>query len=313
MLELLCLYVRLGLCCTFLEHPIKFRATTARFVAGKPVPEQRLFLGELALHNARALVAAVRWCADHRVGAFRISSRLLPLATHPVLGYTLGELPLWRETSLQLANARALARQHDIRLSFHPDQFVVPGSVSPAVVDSSLAELEHQAEVAELVGAEQLTLHGGGAQPDRQTALDRLERALDRLSARARSRIALENDDRVFRVHDLLPLCERAGLPLVYDVHHHRCLPSGLHVDEATERAVGTWKGREPWVHISSPKDGWRSSRPHLHADYIEPCDVPRSWLGLRVTVDVEAKAKERAVLRLQRWVEALGKSRANV
>jgi len=58
-------------------------------------------------------------------------------------------------------------------------------------------------------------------------------------------------------------------------------------------------------VHISSPRDGWRSRRPQLHADYIRPRDVPRSWLGRRITVDVEAKAKERAVLRLRRWVDA--------
>lgn len=297
--------MRLGLCCTFLAQPIKFRATTARFVSGKRKREQRRFLGELALHNADALLAAVRWCADHRVGAFRISSQLFPLATHPEVGYALRELSGWTEVSRQLVAVRDLARRRDVRLSFHPDQFVVPGSQSPTVVESSLAELEHQAEIAELVGAEQLTLHGGGGKPDKQAALARLERGLDRLSDRARSLIALENDDRIFHVEDLLPVCRRAGLPLVYDVHHHRCLPDRLDVDEATELTARTWGQREPWAHLSSPRYGWRSTKPGVHADFIRPRDVPPSWIGRRLTVDVEAKAKELAVLRLGRWVEA--------
>ena len=117
------------------------------------------------------------------------------------------------------------------------------------------------------------------------------------LSARARSRLALENDDRQFTPADLLPFCERFGLPMVYDAHHHRCKPDELSVPEATARAAATWGGREPYFHISSPRDGWGAREPRPHADYIDPTDVPREWLGMDITVDVEAKAKERAVL----------------
>lgn len=89
------------------------------------------------------------------------------------------------------------------------------------------------------------------------------------------------------------------GLPLVYDVHHHRCLPDRLDEEEATEAAASTWGGREPWVHLSSPRGGWGSANPRLHADCIDPEDLPTAWRGRRMTVDVEAKAKERAVLAL--------------
>ncbi|MCY1005757.1 UV DNA damage repair endonuclease UvsE [Nannocystis pusilla] len=303
--------MRLGLCCTFLEEPIKFRHATARVVGAKPRAAQRLYLGEIALANADALAAAVTWCAERGIGAFRVSSQLFPLATHPEVGYALEELPTWSGVERRLAAVRELARTRDVRLSFHPDQFVVPGSASPAVVESSLAELEHHGRMAELVGAEQVTLHGGGAQPDKATALARLERGLDRLSPRGRERIVLENDDRVFTVDDLLPVCARAGLPLVHDVHHHRCLPGEIPVEEAIELAAATWGAREPWAHISSPKGGWASKQPHVHDDYIRPADVPRAWLGRKITVDVEAKAKEQAVLRLARWVAAQAKPRA--
>jgi UV DNA damage endonuclease len=101
-------------------------------------------------------------------------------------------------------------------------------------------------------------------------------------------------------VADLLPLCERAGLPLVYDAHHHRCHPDGLDVDEASERAAATWGRREPWMHISSPRDGWDAPNPRPHAGYVDPADFPDRWRAMRITVDVEAKEKERAVLALR-------------
>ncbi|MDB4971446.1 MAG: UV-damage endonuclease [Myxococcales bacterium] len=293
------------MCCGFVEEPIRFRATTARFVATRSRREQRQFLAQLALDNLAALEAAVRWCGSHDVGAFRVMSQLFPLVTHPDVGYAVDELPRAAEIAAGLDRVRLAAKKLDVRLSFHPDQFIVPGSESAAVVESSLAELEHQADLARRIGAEQLTIHGGGARPDKAAALVRLARGLARLSAGARGLIALENDDRVYTVADLLPLCERDGLPLVYDVHHHRCNPDELSLEEATVRAAATWKKREPWVHLSSPLGGWRDRRPQSHADFIAPGDVPPFWIGRALTVDIEAKAKERAVLRLQGWVRA--------
>jgi UV DNA damage endonuclease len=88
-------------------------------------------------------------------------------------------------------------------------------------------------------------------------------------------------------------------VPLVYDAHHHRCHGDGLSVEEATELAAATWGEREPWAHISSPREGWGAANPRPHADYIDPADFPGAWIGRRMTVDVEAKAKERAVIKL--------------
>jgi UV DNA damage endonuclease len=270
--------------------------------------ERAALLNELALHNAQALAAALRWCATHGVGAFRVPSGILPMYTHPVVGWQLDD----HGAGAGVSNALRAARRSGIRLSFHPDQFVVPGSLNPAVVDASLAELEYQAHVAELVGAEQLTIHGGGAQGGKPASLARLATNLRLLSPRARRRIVLENDDRVFTVEDLLPLCERLDVPLVYDVHHHRCNPDRLDVEQATELAAATWSGREPWGHVSSPALGWKGRDPRPHADYIKPSDVPACWLGRAMTIDVEAKAKERAVLRLSRWLARVERTAAS-
>lgn len=87
-------------------------------------------------------------------------------------------------------------------------------------------------------------------------------------------------------------------IPLVYDVHHHRCLPDGLSVAAATEQSLKTWD-REPLFHISSPKDGWSGPNPRKHHDYIDIHDLPKEWLSMDITVEVEAKAKEPAIRKL--------------
>jgi UV DNA damage endonuclease len=295
--------LRLGLCCQFVDAPIRFRAATHRYVMTLAPVARRAYLSSVARANAIALLHAVERCHELGIGAFRITSQVLPLATHPESGYSLETLDDGDVIARAYAAAGAHARLRGVRLSFHPDQFVVLNSVREDVVDSSLRELELQGELAELVGADTVCLHGGGAVDGKPAALDRLTRALGRLSARARAPLALENDDRVFSPADLLPLCEREGVPFVYDVHHHRCLADGLTVGEASARAVTTWRTREPWMHISSPRAGWNGGDARPHADYVDPADFPEEWLHVAattgLTVDVEAKAKERAVLAL--------------
>ncbi len=123
---------------------------------------------------------------------------------------------------------------------------------------------------------------------------------MERLSNRARNRLTVENDDKTFTPADLLPICKTEGVPLVYDVHHHRCNPDGLSIEHVTKRAITTWN-REPLYHISSPLDGWTGPNPERHHDYIDLQDFPPCWRRRKITVEVEAKAKEVAVSKLRK------------
>jgi UV DNA damage repair endonuclease len=69
--------------------------------------------------------------------------------------------------------------------------------------------------------------------------------------------------------------------------------------------AIKTWN-REPLFHISSPQQGWQDSGKQKHADYIDITDFPISWLNLDITIEVEAKAKELAVLKLMKDIQIL-------
>ena len=293
--------LRLGLCCQFSEAPIKFRVTTATAMQRLPRREQLARFAELCAGNAESLLAALQFCAAHRIGSFRILTPIMPVKTHPTVGYRVEELPGADEIVAQFRRCGEFARAQGIRTGFHPDQFVVLNSPEADIVARSVADIESQAELAEWTNADTVNIHGGGGYGDKPAALERFRRNLELLSPRARACLTVENDDKTFTPADLLPLCRSEGVPLVYDAHHHRCLPDDLTVEQATEAARKTWKNREPLFHISSPLAGWFGPKPERHHDYIDPKDFPAAWRGLALTVEVEAKAKELAVARLQR------------
>ena len=292
------------MCCLFRDEPIKFVTTTAAAISRMPRPEALAKLSRLCLQNADSLLAALDFCARSGIGCFRVNSQILPIRTHPACGYDISELPDGEEIVRRFRKCGTVAVRDNLRTSFHPDQFVVLNSQRPDVVESSLRELEYQAEVAEWIGADVVNIHGGGAFGDKKKALAGFARSLERLSPRVRSRLTIENDDKIFTPADLLPMCLATGIPLVYDVHHHRCHADDLSIGEVTERALATWN-REPMFHLSSPIEGWEGPRPERHHDMIDIKDFPDCWKDLGITVEVEAKAKELAVLKLKKELES--------
>ena len=268
--------IRLGLCCIFRDEPIKFRTTTATAIKRLSRDEGRKKLADLCAANAAALMEALQFCSANGIGCFRVNSQILPLKTHPEVGYDLAELPGGRQIVNQFRKCGTFAKAAGLRTTFHPDQFVVLNSPKPDVVEQSIQEIEYQAEVAQWIGADVVNIHGGGAYGDKQAALQTLAKNLARLSKKARRLLTVENDDKIYTPADLLPLCKDQGVPLVYDVHHHRCNPDGMSVEQATKKALATWN-REPLFHISSPIEGWNGPKPERHHDFIDVKDFPES------------------------------------
>jgi UV DNA damage endonuclease len=295
--------MRFGLCCLFHTEPVSFRTTTAKALSALDRDDQLRKLAGICHHNARNLLLALEAVQRLGIGAFRIMSPLFPRMTHPEVGYRLEELPDGNLVALLLEEVRNFAMNNDIRLSFHPDQFVVLSSPHSSVVANSIQELKYQAQLAEAVGADVINIHAGGVYGDKAAALERFCQVYPALPDNVKSRLTLENDDISYTVRDLLPVCKNLAIPMVYDVHHHRCNPDGLSIEEATCLASETWRrvGQEQYCHLSSPKAGWGGGKPRPHADYIDLADFPECWQGRVMTVDIEAKAKELAVVRLMK------------
>jgi UV DNA damage endonuclease len=280
---------------------------------------------EVSLERLRVILDRLE-ARDIRM--YRMATALAPYASHP-------ELPQFHrqveECAEQLAEVGRLARARGIRLSTHPGQYTVLNSEDPAVQAAAAAEVEVQAALLDAMGQPPeavVVLHIGGSAGGTAAAMDRFVAGFERLSERARARLAIENDDRSFGLVDVLTLASRCSLPVIWDVLHHRCLdPGGLPDDEALRLALDTWPpGVVPKIHYSSPRldveerkrrDGRRVERrlvlPQLraHADLVDPIGFEnflRYAAGRRdFDVMLEAKAKDLALLRLRDQLERRG------
>jgi len=291
--------IRLGLCCVFRDVDIKFNTTTATHILKMNRKDALNKISNLCLSNSISLMNALKYCFESGIGCFRINSHILPVKTHPEAGYEIQDLPNYKSIVENFQKCGDFAKSNNIRTCFHPDQFVVLNSPNLDVVNKSILEIEYQTEVAEWVNADVVNIHGGGGYGDKKKAIDCFKKNFQKLSSTAKKLLTVENDDKVYTPTDLLPLCNELNIPLVYDVHHHRCLSDGFDIEQITNQSILTWNNREPLFHISSPKNGWGQKKEKEHHDFIDVQDFPDFWKNQSLTIEVEAKAKESAVLQL--------------
>lgn len=290
--------IRFGLCCIFKNEPIHFRRATFRYLSTFKRQDQLLYLSKIIISNAESLLKALIFCKNNGIGSFRVNSRILPLKTHPEIGYETEKLPEYKIILDLFYECGRYSRENNIRTTLHPDQFVLLSSPSESVTEKSIAELYYQAETAEWINADVINIHAGGAYGSKDEALKRCKKRIQKLPDSIKKLLTLENDDKIYTPSDLFPVCMEMNIPLVYDVHHHRCIEKDYNIEKTTELALKTWN-REPVFHISSPRYGWENNKKQIHSDYISLDDFPLFWENLDITVEVEAKAKELAVLRL--------------
>ena len=259
-------------------------------------------LAEVIAANLAHLEAILAWNVERGIHFFRIASGLVPFASHPDFRFD------WRARfAAPLERVAAFAADHDVRLSMHPGQYTVLNAVKAEVVESALTELEYHAQVLDTVAGEAgtITLHVGGAYGDPDAAKERAARAARRLSERALARLTFEHDDTVFDLDDTLEVAGAVGVPVVFDIHHHRCLHRRAawrdDLPDLLERVMSTWGDRVPKVHVSSA----RAPGEKAHADHVDDHDLDLALALLAevggdrpVDVMLEAKAKEAAVLR---------------
>jgi UV DNA damage endonuclease len=258
--------------------------------------------------NLQSILDMVRWNAEHGIHFLRISSDVVPFATKPEFPFDWAEAYDWL-----FRDIRRVVKAEGMRVTAHPGQYTVINSPKPRVVEESIRELDHQARLLSLIDPKlgTLTLHVGGAYGDKAAAVERFAENFRRLSEPARRMLILENDDTTYHLDDVLPLCERLGIPLVFDYFHHLCHHVGDEHDdgltEKLERVAATWGGRVPKLHLSSARpDG----PPTAHADYVRPEDLDAfvevmDAVGGDEPYDLmlEAKAKERATVALQAYL----------
>lgn len=252
--------------------------------------------------NLNALQAILEWNRDHRIGFFRISSTTVPFASHPVMSLN------WQEHFADhFARIGQFIRDHDMRINVHPGQYILLNSPREDVVERSVAELAYHADLLDLMeldATHKIQIHTGGVYEDRDTASNRFIERYRVLPDPIRSRLVIENDERQFALADNTRIHEATGIPLLFDVFHHRLFNHGESLDQALSMAMSTWDGHgAPMIDYSSQH---RERQPGAHTMSIELEDfatVAEMLHDRDVDVMLEIKDKETSVLKAMAYL----------
>jgi UV DNA damage endonuclease len=290
-----CSLARLGFVASVLSEDIS-ASRTCRLKNATP-----LRLHELITENLLALERIATFLERHRILLYRITSNLIPFASHPI-----NTLEWWEEFAPQLNTLGRRFRTLGVRVSTHPGQYTVLNSPYPRIVQAAVAELEYHARLLDALGADRsakIVLHIGGLYAASEAiAMDRFCAIASELSGAVRRRLVVENDDRLFDAEEVVSVAHRMRLPVVFDWLHHQANPCRAPLEEILPAIFATWKPEDgrPKVHLSSQATG---GPPGAHADFIDVADARGFFAVLPAQpfdCMLEAKQKDRAVLRLR-------------
>jgi UV DNA damage endonuclease len=257
--------------------------------------EERLM--ETVAGNLACLAKILRYNRDHAILFFRITSDLVPFASHPVM-----DIPWQDRFREQFGEIGKFIRDSGMRTSMHPDQFILINATEGEIVRRSIAELRYHAEVLDLMNLDttaKIQIHVGGVYRDREASIRRFIERAGELDEAILRRLAIENDDLRFPLADCLRIHDKTGLPVIFDVFHHELNNRGEPFPQALASARGTWKGADgvPMVDYSSQEKGKRKG---THATCLDALHFGRflqESLPYDMDIMLEIKDKEKSAL----------------
>lgn len=246
--------------------------TTVAWLKRQPVKivEEKLWsLIKQNLEATRLLVTRVSTFPEP-LRMLRLTSDLLPVYTHPDYQYFY-QLPLVNEFLIKhFDKIGTIAKNNNVRLSFHPGQFVVLASDRPDVVNNSIAEFEYHADMARMMGYGntfqdmKINVHVSG-----KLGADGFRAAYTQLSTVAKNCITIENDEHVYGLDDCLKLADLC--PITLDIHHHY-VKTGEYLssdDARINTIIDSWRGVVPVLHYSNSLETiWRKDFATTLPDY---------------------------------------------
>jgi UV DNA damage endonuclease len=267
----------IGLCCQYLEPVIKRTGKIEyknilnernlqfnQFLKGKYTNSE---IESVWINNCNNCYSVITRLYSENIKLFRVSSNLLPL-------YDLVPELLYNSESVKniLYKIGSFVKSHNMRLTTHPDQFVVISSDKQDVINKSIKMLNHHAWVMDQMGLDlsafyAINIHGGT-----KGNITTLISSIKSLSDNVKQRLTLENDERSYNVKDLYKVYEETGIPICWDSHHHAFNNADLSSEEALDLCKLTWGDIKQLTHLSNTDplfvNGSFTER-RKHSDYV--------------------------------------------
>lgn len=260
---------------------------------------------EYSIKNIQDIYKLVEWNFNNNINHLRISSEIFPHFTDKETeSYTLD----FAHNELQKVGEFCKNKNH--RITMHPGQYNQIGAKNRDVFDQTIKDLKMHADILDIMNIDDngiICVHGGGMYGDKENTIRRWIEQFDDLPNNVKKRLAIENCEKCYNARDCIHIAQETNIPMIFDTHHYDCY-NKLHINEKTESVdelmdeiIESWDKKTPLFHISEQAQGKRVG---AHSDYIE--NIPEYLLKVpynydtNISIEVEAKAKESAIKKLQ-------------
>ena len=298
--------VRFGLCC--ICNCIRKNKKTEIFCS-RTITRERFTVEkaiELSIKNCNDIVKILEWNEKNNIKLFRLTSNLFPHFTDKKTEEY--NIDFARDI---LKKAGELANKLGHRITTHPGQYCQVGAKDKEILKSTIHDLDHHADILDTMNIDYngiICVHGGGVYGDKELTKKRWIEQFQQLPERVKRRLAIENCEKSYSVRDCLDIAKATGIPVIFDTHHYNCY-SILHPLEKQElpedllpEIIDSWKGRIPLFHVSDQKPNSIIGSHHDYVQYIPGylLQIPYRF-NIPLHIEIEAKAKEDAVLKLMK------------
>ena len=260
---------------------------------------------EITKNNLDSLYEIIKYNVKNNFHFYRLTSKLVPLATHDKIDFDY-ITPLLDEYK----KIGKLINDNNIRVDTHPDQYAVLNSMDSKIVKNTVEILEYHYKIMDAIGIKDkiIILHVGSSACGKKASITRFINNFNKLPNHIKKCIAVENDDKVYNIKDVLELCHKINVPMVLDYHHFICNNEKEDINDYLKEIIDTWDGKLPKMHFSSPKSKLKKEF-RSHSDYInKECFIKFINILKKQDKDIdimlEAKAKDDAVSRLARYLK---------
>ena len=260
---------------------------------------------EITKNNLDSLYEIIKYNVKNNFHFYRLTSKLVPLATHDKVDFDY-ITPLLDEYK----KIGKLINDNNIRVDTHPDQYAVLNSMDSKIVRNTVEILEYHYKIMDAIGIKDkiIILHVGSSACGKKASITRFINNFNKLPDHIKKCIAVENDDKVYNIKDVLELCHKINVPMVLDYHHFICNNEKEDINDYLKEIIDTWDGKLPKMHFSSPKSKLKKEF-RSHSDYInKECFIKFINILKKQDKDIdimlEAKAKDDAVSRLVRYLK---------
>ena len=245
--------------------------------------------------NLACLEKTLAYNKMHGMLFFRITSDLVPFASHPVCTF-----PWQEEFAGMFEKIGDYIRQYGFRISMHPDQFVLLNAPDTGILQRSITDLVYQVQVLDLMRVDRsakVQVHVGGVYGDKPASIDRFVKQYDHLDTTIRDRLVIENDERLYSLSDCLAIHERTGIPVIADSFHHSLYNNGEQFTTLLDPVRKTWKASDgiPMVDYSSQEPGKRVGAHALHIEAEDFRQFLRETSPADFDIMLEIKDKEKS------------------